>query len=105
MCLSIPMQVVALEGDGGDCDYAIVERQHGGGLRRERVNMMLIGAQPIGTWILASLGFAKEVVADDERALIEDALAAVAAALDGDYDPAAHFSDLSNTPSGRSNRQ
>lgn len=96
MCLSIPMQIVAWEGEGGD--FAIVERVQGGAdadlVRRERVNMMLIGPQPLGTWILSSLGLAKEVIDDDERALIEDALAALSASLDGDYDPARHFADL-----------
>jgi len=92
MCLSIPMQIVAWEDESGD--LAIVERAQGDELRRERVNMMLIGPQPVGTWILASLGLAKEVIDDAERALIEDALAALSASLDGDYDPALHFADL-----------
>jgi hydrogenase expression/formation protein HypC len=93
MCLSIPLRVVAWEGENGD--LAIVERaQREGGVRRERVNMMLIGAQPVGTWLLASLGLAQEVLDDVQRALIEDALAALAAALDDNYDPAQHFTDL-----------
>ena len=92
MCLSIPMQVIAIEGENGD--FAIVERPQGDAVRRERVNMMLIGQQPVGTWILASLGLAKEVIDDEERALIEDALAALSASLDGDYDPTQHFADL-----------
>lgn len=87
MCLSVPMQVVALEADG---DLAIVER-HG---RSERINMLLVGRQPLGAWVLVSLGFAKEVVEADELALIEDALAALAASLDDDYAPQAHFRDL-----------
>jgi hydrogenase expression/formation protein HypC len=87
MCLSVPMRIVALEAGG---DLALVER----GSRRERVNLLLVGPQPVGTWVLVSLGFAKEVVEDDQRALIEDALAALAATLDGDYDPARHFADL-----------
>jgi hydrogenase expression/formation protein HypC len=96
MCLSIPMQVVAWEGESGD--LAMVEReQHEGnerGVRREQVNMMLIGPQPVGTWILASLGLAREVIDDAQRALIEDALAALSASLDDDYDPSQHFADL-----------
>ena len=100
MCLSIPMQIVALEGEGGE--FAIVERPQGDAIRRERVNMMLIGPQPLGTWILASLGLAKEVIDDQERALIEEALAALAASLDGDYDPTQHFADL---PSARADLQ
>lgn len=101
MCLSIPMQVVAWEGESGD--LAIVERgQREGSVRRERVNMMLIGPQPMGTWILASLGLAKEVIDDQQRALIEDALAAVSASLDDNYDPSHYFTDLRP---GRSERQ
>jgi hydrogenase expression/formation protein HypC len=59
---------------------------------------MLVGPQPVGTWVLASLGLAREVLEDRERELIEDALAAVSAALTGDYDPARHFADLTSKP-------
>jgi len=93
MCLSIPMRVV--EWDDPDGDFAWVERGEGESLRRERVNMMLLGAQPVGTWILASLGLAKETVDDESRALIEDALAALDESLHGDYDATRHFADLS----------
>ena len=92
MCLSIPLRVV--EWDDPDGDFAWVERGEGDSLRRERINMMLIGAQPVGTWILASLGLAKETVDDENRALIEDALAALDESLHGEYDPARHFADL-----------
>jgi hypothetical protein len=34
MCLSIPMQIVALENESGE--FAIVERREGESLRRER---------------------------------------------------------------------
>ena len=87
MCLSIPKQVVAWEGEG---DFAWVER-HG---ERECLNMMLVGPQPLGTWVLSSLGFAKEVVEPGELALIEEALEALAASLDGDYEAERFFSDL-----------
>lgn len=100
MCLSIPMQVVAWESESGD--IATVERPQDDAIRRETVNMMLIGPQPLGTWILSSLGLAKEAIDDEERALIEDALAALAASLEGDYDPARHFGDLQ---AGRSELQ
>ena len=99
MCLSIPMQIVELEGEGDDFCYAWVERGEGDHFRRERVNMMLLGPQPVGTWILSSLGLAQEVVAEEERLLIEDALAALAASLEGDYDPQQHFTDLTTPPS------
>ncbi len=87
MCLSVPMQVVENLADG---DLAIVERAG----RRQQVNMLLVGLQGLGTWVLVALGFAKEVVEPGELELIEDALAALAASLDGDYDPATHFRDL-----------
>jgi hydrogenase expression/formation protein HypC len=87
MCLSIPMQVAAWEGDG---DFAWLVR----GERRERVNMMLLGAQPVGTWVLTSLGLAREVVEPEQLALIEEALTALAASLGGDYQATAYFRDL-----------
>ncbi|WP_412478667.1 HypC/HybG/HupF family hydrogenase formation chaperone [Azonexus sp. IMCC34839] len=91
MCLSIPKCVVEWEGSGeGAGDFAWVERDG----QRERINMMLIGPQPVGTWVLTSLGLAKEVIEDEQRQLIEDALAALAASLQGDYDPTQHFRDL-----------
>lgn len=92
MCLSIPMQIVELEGEEGE--FAWVERGEDEHFRRERVNMMLLGPQPVGTWILTSLGLGKEVVEEEERLLIEDALAALAESLEGDYDPGRHFADL-----------
>ena len=87
MCLSVPMKVLALEAGG---DLAVVGR----GERREHVNMLLVGPQPLGTWVLVALGFAREVVSQDELVLIEEALGALAASLDGDYDARAHFADL-----------
>lgn len=87
MCLSIPKQVVAWEGEG---DFAWVERNG----QREFLNMMLLGPQPIGTWVLTSLGLAKEVVEPEQLALIEEALSALAASLDGDYEAGHYFQDM-----------
>ena len=92
MCLSIPMRVVEWVDEEGM--LAWVERGEGESLRREQVNMMLIGAQPVGTWILASLGLAKETVDEENRKLIEDALSALDESLHGDYDASRHFADL-----------
>lgn len=91
MCLSIPKQVVEWEGSGENAgDFAWVERAG----QRERINMMLLGPQPLGTWVLTSLGLAKEVVEPEELALIEEALTALAASLDGDYEAERYFQDL-----------
>lgn len=87
MCLSVPMQVESWVGDG---EIAWVVR----GERREQANMLLVGPQPVGTWLLVALGFAKEVLDAESLALTEEALAALAATLDGDYDPDAWFGDL-----------
>lgn len=87
MCLSIPKMVVECEGDG---DFAWVERDG----KRERINMMLLGAQPVGTWVLTQLGLAKEIIESEQLALIEEALTALAASLDGDYDASQYFQDL-----------
>ena len=87
MCLSIPMRVAEWVGTG---EFAWVERVG----RRECVNMMLVGPQPIGTWLLTSLGLARQVLEPEQLAQIEDALAALAASLEGTYDPARHFRDL-----------
>jgi hydrogenase expression/formation protein HypC len=96
MCLSLPMRVVAHDNPTGE--VAIVERRDGEVLRRERVNMLLLGPQAVGTWVLVSLGLAREIVNDDQRALIEDALAAVQAVHSGSYDAGRHFVDLLRSP-------
>ena len=87
MCLSIPKQVVAWEGEG---DFAWVERNG----QHEFLNMMLLGPQPVGTWVLTSMGLAKETVEPEQLALIEEALTALAASLDGDYDASHYFQDM-----------
>ena len=87
MCLSIPKKVVECEGEG---DFAWVERDG----KRERINMMLLGSQPVGTWVLTQLGLAKEVIEPEQLVLIEEALKALAASLDGDYDAGQYFQDL-----------
>jgi hydrogenase expression/formation protein HypC len=44
--------------------------------------------------VLTQLGLAREVVETDQLALIEEALTALAASLDGDYDANQYFCDL-----------
>jgi hydrogenase expression/formation protein HypC len=90
MCIGIPKRVLALEGAEGE--FAWVECADGSG--RERVNMMLVGPLAVGSWVLTSLGVARDELDEAGVATINDALAALAASLDGDYDPARHFADL-----------
>lgn len=90
MCIGIPKRIVALEGPGGE--FAWVESADGSA--RERISMLLLEPQAVGAWVLTSLGMAREELSADEAATINDALAALADSLDGQYDPAAHFADL-----------
>lgn len=90
MCIGIPKKITSLEGPGGE--FAWVEFADGTG--RERVSMMLLEPQPVGAWVLTSLGIAREELTAEEAATINDALSALAEALDGNYDPSRHFADL-----------
>jgi hydrogenase expression/formation protein HypC len=85
MCVGIPMRIVEI-GDG-------VATCEGRG-RRERINVMLIGAQPVGTWVLAFRGAALRVLDADEAAQMNAALDALAVALAGGTDFDAYFADL-----------
>ena len=84
MCLGIPMTVV--DGD----DFAATCERAG---ERRLVSMLLIGAQPIGTKVLVHIDSAIRVLDEAEAELIDNALAGVAAALEGrDFDHL--FADL-----------
>lgn len=85
MCVGIPMQVVSCE-DG----IALAE----GRGRRERLNVMLTGEQPAGTWVLAYQGSAVRVLSDDEARQTSAALDALDAAFRGENDVDAFFADL-----------
>lgn len=74
MCIGLPMRIVS-----ADAFSALCERR--GAV--ETVSLMLIGPQPAGTPVLVHLGTAVRVLDETEAAQIDDALDAVAAALDG----------------------
>lgn len=50
----------------------------------EQVNMMLIGAQPKGTWLLSFLGSAREVLTEDDARNIDKALDGLTAIMSGE---------------------
>ena len=50
----------------------------------EQVNMMLIGQQPVGTWLLNFLGSAREVLTENDAKNIDKALDGLAAIMSGD---------------------
>jgi hydrogenase expression/formation protein HypC len=87
MCLGIPMRVVESHG--------LMARCAGRGIERW-LDLALVGAQPAGTWLLAFIDTAREVIDLPRAALINDALDALEAALEGEMDLSAHFADLLN---------
>jgi len=89
MCIGIPMQVARLEGAYAWCE--------GMGEQR-RVDTLLVGSQPVGTWLLVFLGSAREVLSDQNAARITSALQAVGLAMQGDADIGHLFQDLVDRP-------
>ncbi len=80
MCIGIPLRVI--EGDGIS---AVCEGRgpSTGAARsaRERIDMLIVGAQPPGTWVLAFNGVARRVLTETEALQTLDALDALALAL------------------------
>jgi hydrogenase assembly chaperone HypC/HupF len=88
MCIGTPLQVVAIEGSSAWCEADGV---------RERLDMMLVGEQPVGTWVLAFHGAARQVMSDTEAAQARAGRRALAAVLGGERDTAGidqFFADL-----------
>ena len=87
MCIGIPMRVVASREDAIECE---------GRGRRERINFMLLGQQPVGAWVLAFQGSALRTMTAAEAAQTDRALDALEAAATGDGDLDHFFADLTN---------
>ena len=85
MCLGIPMQVTETAG--------MVARCVGRGEER-RVNLLLVGDQPIGTWLLVSQDIAREVIDADDAARRNLALDALELAMRGEVPDDRFFADL-----------
>ncbi len=85
MCIGLPMQVI--ENRSG---YAICE---GMGVRR-RIDTMLVGAQPEGTWLLTFLNTAREVLTPEQAQRTTDALQALNLAMEGETSLGHLFADL-----------
>lgn len=86
MCIGVPMQVVTMAGES----TAWCESRG----ERTLLDMLVVGAQPSGTWVLAFQGAARSVMTPDEAAQTLDALDALNAALAGDADLDRFFPDL-----------
>lgn len=89
MCIGIPMQVLASEGTRAWC--AAADQDGGTG---EWLDMLLLGLQAPGTWVLAFQGAAREVMSEQAAAQATAARRALAAVLAGVGDIDRHFADL-----------
>ncbi len=85
MCIGVPMRVLECEGASALCEG------HG---ERRTIDMMLVGEQPPGTWVLVFLDAAREVVSAEQAALVEQALKAAGLAMAGSTDVDHLFPDL-----------
>ena len=85
MCIGLPLRVVESHGTFAWCE---ADGQ------REQLDMMLVGEQPVGTWVLGFLGTARQVLGDEEAAQARAARQALAAVLRGDGTVDAFFADL-----------
>lgn len=85
MCIGLPLRVVQSHGNLAWCEADG---------HREQLDMMLVGEQPVGTWVLGFLGTARQVLGDEEAAQARAARQALAAVLRGDGAVDAFFADL-----------
>lgn len=85
MCIGTPMRIVVANGAIAQCE---------GRGRSERVDLALVGDQPVGTWILAHAGSAVRTLTAAEAAATSAALDALEAAIAGEANFDAYFADL-----------
>lgn len=87
MCIGVPVQIV----EAGEV-VALCRGRNGD----EQVNMMLVGPQPVGTWVLNFLGSAREVIAEQDAVNINKALDGLIAIMqgEGDIDIESYFPGL-----------
>nr|WP_026340836.1 HypC/HybG/HupF family hydrogenase formation chaperone [Thioalkalivibrio sp. ALJT] len=85
MCLGIPMQVV----EAGEF-VALCERRG----ERRQLNMLLVGPQPVGTWVLAVVDHAREVLSPEEADRVDRAVCGLEALQRGERDIDAFFEDV-----------
>ena len=65
MCVGVPVQVI----EAGE--FSALCRGRNGD---EQINLLLIGEQPAGTWVLSFLGWAREVISEQDAKDINKAL-------------------------------
>jgi hydrogenase expression/formation protein HypC len=85
MCIGVPMQVVEPRGWRALCRRGDETRE---------IDMILIGEQPAGAWVLVFLDAARQALDEDEAHKISDALEALSLALEGETNFDHLFPDL-----------
>ncbi len=80
MCIGVPMRIESVDGMVA---VAVCESA-GGAVERHELDLLVVGSQPPGTWVLAFCGAARRVLDEAEARQILDALAALGIALDAD---------------------
>lgn len=88
MCIGTPLQVIDMAGD--------TSAWCADGGQPELIDMMLVGPQPAGTWVLAFQGAARQLMTAEAAGQTRIALAALSAALAGEGDVDRFFPDLAN---------
>ncbi len=85
MCIGLPMQIIEPRGRYALCCYADEVRT---------VDMILVGDQPAGAWVLVFLDAAREVITEERAAKTADALRALALVMQGETSVDHLFADL-----------
>jgi hydrogenase assembly chaperone HypC/HupF len=80
MCIGVPMRIESVDG----MVAVAASEPADGAVERHTLDMLIVGHQPPGTWVLAFHGAARRVLDEAEARQILDALSALAIALDAD---------------------
>lgn len=83
MCIGVPMKIASVDGLVAVAESAGAD----GDVERHRLDMLIVGPQPPGTWVLAFCGAARRVLDEVEARRILDALEALGIALDSGAGP------------------
>ncbi len=86
MCIGVPVQVI----EKGEF-MSLCKGRNG----EEQVNMMLIGPQPVGTWVVNFLGSAREAISEEDAINLNKALDGMLELMTGnDIDVDHYFPDM-----------
>ncbi len=85
MCIGLPMQVVETNGRFALCRC---------GEDMRKVDMILVGEQAVGAWVLVFLDAAREVMTAEQAEKTADALQALALVMRGETSVDHLFADL-----------